>query len=98
MTTIQLRRYTIEPGRLDDFVAWWPSVLEPRAKFGFRLLFAYADAENDQFVWAVAHDDDFDAAEKEYSASPERTKAFESNPNVVKSMVVSKVRDVAPTV
>ena len=63
-------------------------------KFGFRVVFAYADDENDQFVWAVEHDGDFDAAEKDYTASPERAKAFASNPNVVKSMVVSKVRRV----
>ncbi len=94
MPTIQLRRYAIEPGRMDDFIAWWRSILEPRAKYGFRLAFAYADEEHSEFVWAVEHDGDFDGAEAEYTASPERAKAFESNPNVVKSMVVSKVRAV----
>ena len=98
MTTIQLRRYVIEPGRMDDFVAWFPSIAEPRSKFGFRVVFAYADDENDQFVWAVEHDGDFDAAEAQYTASPERAKAFANNPNVVKSMVVGKVRDVTPSV
>ena len=98
MTTIQLRRYTVEPGRMDDFLAWWPSVIEPRSKHGMRVLFAYADDEHSEFVWAVAHDGDFDAAEAAYTASPERAKAFESNPGVVKSMVVSKVRDVTPSV
>ena len=34
MTTIQLRRYTIETGRMDDFIAWWRSIIEPRAKYG----------------------------------------------------------------
>ena len=67
MTTIQLRRYAIEPGRMDDFVAWFPSITEPRSKFGFRVVFAYADDENDQFVWAVEHDGDFDAAEADYT-------------------------------
>lgn len=94
MSTIQLRRYAIEPGRMDDFVAWFPSISEPRAKFGFRVLFAYADPENDQFVWAVEHDGDFEAAEAEYTASPERAKAFAANPNVVRSMVIGKVRPV----
>jgi hypothetical protein len=94
LSTIQLRRYSIEPGRMGDFIAWWPAIVEPRAKFGFRVVFAYADDENDQFVWAVEHDGDFDAAEAVYTASPERAKALATNPNVVKSMVVAKVRPV----
>ena len=94
MGTIQLRRYSIEPDRMDDFVTWWHSIVGPRAQYGFRVLFAYADKENDQFVWAVENDGDFDAAEKEYVASPERAEAFAKNPNVVTSMVVSKVERV----
>ena len=92
MGTIQLRRYAIEPGRMDDFVAWWPSIVGPRAQYGFRVVFAYADDEHDQFVWAVEHDGDFDTAEKEYVASPERAEAFATNPNVVTGTVISKVR------
>ena len=53
---------------------------------------AYADDEHDQFVWAVEHDGDFDTAEKEYVASPERAEAFATNPNVVTGTVISKVR------
>ena len=79
MTTIQLRRYTIESGRMDDFITWWRSILEPRARYGFRVLFAYADDEHDQFVWVVVHDGDFDAAEASYMASPERAEAFATN-------------------
>ncbi len=94
MPTIQLRRYAIEPGRMDDFVAWWRSILAPRAQYGFQLVFAFADDEHDEFVWAVSHDGDFDAAEGEYMTSPERAKAFEANPNVVRTMVLSKVRSV----
>ncbi len=63
MTTIQLRRYTIESGRMDDFIMWWRSIIEPRAKYGFRVVFAYADDAHSEFVWAVAHDGDFDTAE-----------------------------------
>jgi hypothetical protein len=95
MGTIQLRRYTVEPGRMADFTTWWPSIVAPRAKYGFRVVFAYADEENDQFVWAVEHEGDFDAAEKEYLASPERAEAFATNPNVVTGMVIAKVRAVS---
>jgi antibiotic biosynthesis monooxygenase (ABM) superfamily enzyme len=96
MTTTQLRRYDIEPGRMDDFLAWWQSILGPRQQYGFRVAFAHADDENSQFVWAVEHDGDFDAAETEYMASPERAEAFDTNPNVVTKHVVSKVRVIRP--
>ncbi len=79
---------------MDDFVAWWHSIIAPRAKYGFHVVFAYADDEHDQFVWAVEHEGDFDVAEKEYLTSPERAEAFASNPNVVTGTVVSKVRSV----
>ena len=92
MATIELRRYTIEPGRMDDFIAWFPSIVGPRARHGFRVVFAYADDEHSQFVWAVAHDGDFDAAEAAYMASPERAEAFATNPNVMTDAVVGKVR------
>ncbi len=94
MTTIQLRRYSIEPGRMDDFVTWFPSIVVPRVKYGFRVVFAYVDDEHSQFVWAVAHDGDFDAAEAAYLASPERAEAFAANPNVTGEIVVAKVRSI----
>jgi hypothetical protein len=94
MTTIQLRRYTIETGRMDDFIAWFRSIVEPRAKYGFRVVFAYADDDHSEFVWAVAHEGDFDSAEADYMASPERAEAFATNPNVVRGDVVAKVRSI----
>ena len=92
--TVQLRRYSIEPGRMDDFVTWWRSIIEPRAKYGFRVVFAYADDVNSKFVWAVAHDGDFDGAEAEYMASPERAEVFATNPHLVRADVVAKVRSI----
>ncbi len=92
--TIQLRRYTIAPGRMDDFIAWWRTLIGPRSQYGFRVLFAYADDEHSEFVWAVAHHGDFDAAEAEYMASPERAKVFDANPKVVTADVVAKVRSI----
>ena len=92
--TIQLRRYSIEPGRMDDFIAWWRSIIEPRAKYGFRVVFAYADDENSEFVWAVAHDGDFDAAEAEYMASPERARHSLQTRTLVRGDVVAKVRSI----
>ena len=83
METVQLRRYVLEPGRMADFLAWFPTILPVREQYGFRVLFALADAEHDTFTWAVALDGDeaaFREVEATYSDSPERARAFETFP------------------
>ncbi|WP_051683722.1 NIPSNAP family protein [Blastococcus sp. URHD0036] len=97
MTTVQLRRYRLEPGRMADFLAWFPTVLPVREQFGFRVVFAYADSALDTFTWAVAHDGDeaaFTAAVAAYDASPEKAAAFETFPRVVTEQVNGFVDDV----
>ena len=97
MTTVQLRRYRIEPGRLPEFLAWFPSVLPVREQYGFRVVFAYADHAQDTFTWAVAHDGDeaaFTAAVQVYDASPEKAAAFETFPRVITEQVNGFVEDV----
>lgn len=97
MTTVQLRRYRLEPGRLPEFLAWFPTVLPVRAQFGFRVVFAYADHALDTFTWAVAHDGDeaaFTAAVQAYDASPEKAAAFETFPRVITEQVNGFVEDV----
>ena len=42
MATVQLRRYELVPGQMDDFLAWFPRIVAVRDKFGFKVLFAYA--------------------------------------------------------
>jgi len=97
VTTVQLRRYDIEPGRMTDYLAWFPSTFPVREKFGFRLLFAYADDAADTFTWAVEHDGDeaeFREVEAAYTASPERAAAFETYPKCVTNQQVGLVRSV----
>ena len=97
MTTVQLRRYQLEPGRMADFLAWFPALRPVREQYGFRLLFAYADEANDTFTWAVEHDGDeagFQAAEATYNASPQRAQLFETFPRCIAHMEVGFVRDV----
>jgi hypothetical protein len=97
-TTVQLRRYRIEPGRLADFLAWFPTIVPVRERFGLRLLFALADRENDTFTWAVSCDGDvpaFEQVQATYNASPERAAAFETFPGCVASMEIGFVEDVA---
>ena len=97
MSTVQLRRYRIEPGRMADFTAWFPTVMPARELFGFRPVFAYADHALGTFTWAIAHDGDegdFLAAEQAYNASPERAAAFETFPRCVAEQVNGFVEDV----
>jgi hypothetical protein len=94
MATVQLRRYQIEPGEMDDFVKWWPGVLPARKQYGFDVLFALVDESTNQFVWAVRHEgdnEDFDAAEKTYLASPERAAVFAGVPWRIAETFISKV-------
>ena len=97
MTTVQLRRYRLEPGRMADFLAWFPTVLPVREQFGFRIVFAYADHALETFTWAVAYDGDeaeFLAAVERYDASPEKATAFETFPRVITEQVNGFVDDV----
>jgi hypothetical protein len=94
MATVQLRRYQVKPGEMDDFVKWWPSILPARKQYGFEVLFAFVDSSTNQFVWAVSHEgdnEDFDAAEKTYLASPERAAAFAGVPSRIDETFITKV-------
>jgi hypothetical protein len=91
MATVQLRRYQIAPDQMDAFVEWWPALLPTRKLYGFEVLFAFVDESTNQFVWAVSHDGDFDAAEKVYMASPERAAVFADVPRRVEETFVAKV-------
>ena len=79
MATVQLRRYQlpVDSGEQDRWLEWWRGIAAPREQYGFAIVFAYIDRESGQFTWAVRHDGDFDAAEAEYLASPERAAVFD---------------------
>ena len=97
METVQLRRYVFEPGRMAAFLDWFPALPPVRAQYGFRLLFALADAEHETFTWAVAHDGDeagFREVEATYNASPERAAVFETFPAGIAEMQLGFVTDV----
>lgn len=98
-TTVQLRRYSVEPGRLAEFTAWFPTIVAVREQFGFRVLSAWVDEANDAFVWAVELDGDearFLEVETVYNASPERAVAFETFPRVVTEQLNAFVRPALP--
>lgn len=94
MATVQLRRYELVPGEMDAFLAWFPNIIPVREKYGFKVLFAVADREHNEFVWAVSHDGDFEAAFAEYNVSPERAAVFEGQPTRVAKMHLAMVDQV----
>lgn len=70
----QLRDYRITPGEMERFVELWRSqVLPLRQRAGFTVVGAWWSAATERFVWIVAFDGDFEAADRAYYASPERT-------------------------
>ncbi|MFZ4841146.1 MULTISPECIES: NIPSNAP family protein [Mycetocola] len=100
LKTTQLRRYSIVPGTLDDFVEWWQTHVVPaREAHGFRIEFAYAVHDTSEFVWAVslaATESDFLRVEAIYRDSPERARAFSVEPGRIGDQVITLVSDVSP--
>ena len=92
MAGMQLRRYEVKPGELDAFVEIWRDLIAPRAKYGFSVRFAFLDDKASQFVWAVSHDGDFEAAEREYLESPERNEVLGRFGDRIEAVHVSMVR------
>ena len=71
----QLRIYTINRGKLDDFVKGWREFVYPlHLEFGFTIDKAWVIKERSEFVWIVSYDgtEDWDAKQAAYYGSPER--------------------------
>ena len=88
--TVQLRRYEIVPGRLEEFRGWLnKEVLPIRKQFGFQVEFMYLDNANSEFIWAVSVPgsvENFIAVENAYDASVERKLAGEKRPDCLVSV------------
>ena len=79
MIDYQLRIYRVRDGRMDDFVREWRERILPlRERHGFTVLGPWVIEAENRFVWIVGRED-FEAADKTYYASPERT-ALEPDP------------------
>jgi hypothetical protein len=78
----QLRIYTINKGKLDEFVkAWFKGVYPLRLKLGFKVDGAWTVKATNQFVWILRHDgpEDWQTKQEDYYNSPER-KALTPDP------------------
>ena len=71
----QLRIYTINRGKLDDFVEGWKKFVYPlHYQFGFTIPKAWVIRERNEFVWIVSYDgpEDWEDKQTAYYGSPER--------------------------
>ena len=76
----QLRDYTVENGRLDQFVREWHELVLPlRKSLGFSVLGPWVERETNRFVWLVGYDGDIREADARYYASDVR-KAMDPDP------------------
>ena len=73
--TAQIRTFTINRGKLDDFVrAWLAGVYPLRLKHGFKIPGAWVVRERNEFIWILTYDrpEGFEARDAAYYASAER--------------------------
>ncbi len=71
----QLRIYTINRGKMDEFVkAWLAGVYPLRLRLGYTIPSAWVIKERNEFVWILSYDgpQDWQARESAYYGSPER--------------------------
>lgn len=72
----ELRIYTINRGRLDDFVAAWLAGPYPiRTEQGFQIPAAWISRENNQFIWILGYDgpESWEDKQAAYYSSAART-------------------------
>jgi hypothetical protein len=94
MSGVQLRRYEIKPGELGEFAEAWRHLVPIRRRYGFSVLFAFANDAESEFVWAVSHDGDFEEAEHSYYEDAERDAVGARVSPHVAAIHVSMVREV----
>ncbi len=71
----QLRIYTINRGKMDDFVqAWLKGVYPLRLRYGFTIPSAWVVAERNAFVWILGYDgpESWEVREAIYYGSQDR--------------------------
>src|SRR5262245_40807591 len=95
----QLRTYTIQEGKMDEFVKAWSEIIYPlRGKHGFRIDGAWVVREQNKFIWILSYNgsEDWEVQNKKYHEAPER-KAIQPDPaRHILNIEVSFITDVMP--
>lgn len=87
----QIRIYTINQDRLDQFAKEWKANVFPlRIEHGFRIDSAWTIKETNQFVWVISYEgqESWEAKESAYYSSVNR-KAMQPNP----ARLISRVEE-----
>lgn len=74
-TTMIMRRYSIKPGTWNEFLDVWRKIVPLREQYGFKVVFAVSDEEENMFTWAFRYEGeykDFGEKQKPYYADPKR--------------------------
>jgi hypothetical protein len=93
----EIRIYTVNKGMMDDFVKLWNEKLAPtHAKYGIKILGAWANRPQNEFIWirSFENEADRDAKLKTYFDSPERSALGDLPPSHMAKMEVRTVEDV----
>ncbi len=94
----QLRIYTINKGKMDEFVAAWRSqVVALRRKQGFIVEGGWIFTEVNKFVWLLSLDgtpEEWEAKNQFYYASPERLNMQPNPSDFIAHMDVQMIQSV----
>ena len=93
-STTLLRRYFIKPDGWEEFLGTWRKIIVLRQRYGFEILFAFADRELNVFTWAIRLKGDLDEVQERYYKDPERV-ALEIVANWVTDYEIRQVEPVA---
>jgi hypothetical protein len=94
-TEYQLRMYQVTPGRMDEFLAIFPQVVEARRSVGFDVVGAWTVPEENRFVWIISTDGGIEERSKAYYASPQR-RAIEPEPAKLLDVIETKIMNAVP--
>ena len=94
----ELRDYRIVQGALDQWVDEWRTRIAPlRRKLGFTIERAWTVKDDSRFVWLLSHPGDwaaFEAADRAYYDSPQRTSLDPNPARLIEDQVISRLADV----
>jgi hypothetical protein len=98
----EVRIYTMNKGKLDEFVELWNGKLAPiHAQYGLKILGAWVNRPQNEFIWIRVFESeaDRDAKTRQYMESPERRALGDAPQKLEAKIEVRTVEDVfAPAV
>ncbi|NIA25070.1 MAG: hypothetical protein GWP04_05825 [Gammaproteobacteria bacterium] len=93
----QLRMYDVAEGKMEEFLAIFPAVVEARRSVGFDVVGAWTIPEENKFVWIVSTEapGGIDALSDAYYASPLRA-AIDPEPASLLDEIETRLMQAVP--